>query len=353
MRENKYQSLIQLLGCRFIRPNLGGVKSILLHERYYFMGISMLLIVFYHMKCALNSYKLVGLKPFTYGFIGVDIFFFFSALGLCFSYSKNNLSRFYLRRLIRIIPLFIIWAIVHLGYMHFLQDVSINVEDVIYCLTTVSYYNIGSVRSNWYLSALIAFYLAFPLLYHFVKKIKAAAVLGLLSLSLFLEYCFLFEWYHESFIGRFSIFAFGILVYFGIKGKECKNIMRVLCGFMLVPLLIIVFHYYLLDSGKNWLFIITACISPVLILILAFLFKEVEKVTWLKKLFDFIGKHSLEFFIGNCWTMLLMNEIITEKVYGLMTIYILSNTIFGLCLIPVNNMLTKWLQLCLNARYFL
>ena len=40
-----------------------------------------------------------------FGWAGVDIFFFLSALGLCYSLNKNNnLKDFYLRRLNRIMP---------------------------------------------------------------------------------------------------------------------------------------------------------------------------------------------------------------------------------------------------------
>ncbi len=303
------------------------------------------------MKVALDSFNVIGLKLFTYGFIGVDVFFFFSAFGCCFSYKKNRLLMFYLRRIIRIMPLFVIWALVHLYYMHYLKNVSINIDDVIYCLTTVSYYGIGSVRSNWYLSALIAFYLTFPLLYLLVRKIKAVAVLGILAVSIVLEFFFQFEWYHETFIGRFSIFSFGIVVYFVIKDKKYNSLIQVMCGFILASFLIIIFRKYLLIPEKNWLSIIATCVSPILILILSFFFFWVQEFPLLKKVLDFFGKHSLEFFIGNCWTMLLMNETTSiDGFYSLMAIYLSSNAIFGLCLIPVNNLLTKWIDTCLNCK---
>lgn len=62
------------------------IYQVILNKREYLMGIAMLLVLLYHFTCWVGYRKL--LLPFNWGFIGVDIFLFLSAIELGFSASN-------------------------------------------------------------------------------------------------------------------------------------------------------------------------------------------------------------------------------------------------------------------------
>ena len=78
--------------------------------REWWMGVAMILVIMHHFCIWHNHTKYFFLVEsiFIKGDIGVNIFLFFSAFGLCFSYKSNSLSHFYYKRAIRIIPLYIL-----------------------------------------------------------------------------------------------------------------------------------------------------------------------------------------------------------------------------------------------------
>lgn len=130
--------------------------SFLFANKKLFSGIAILMVVFYH--CPWKNFIM---KLLSYlGFLGVDIFFLFTGFGLCYSIQKNSISEFYKRRLIRIVPMFLVLAIITTLLM---GDYSWS--SWLCNLSTLSYYGIGGHRIDWYLSSLFAFYLLFPLFY--------------------------------------------------------------------------------------------------------------------------------------------------------------------------------------------
>ena len=76
------------------------------HYRNELMGIAIISIIVYHCVGHINFPAF----PLNYGFIGVDIFMFLSGYGLCFAIKKWKIKDFYLRRLLRVYPLFLLLA---------------------------------------------------------------------------------------------------------------------------------------------------------------------------------------------------------------------------------------------------
>lgn len=65
------------------------------------MGLSILAVMFFHFGIEMPLLHTISL----YGWIGVDMFIFLSAIGLCFSLEKNPcITDYYKRRLLRILP---------------------------------------------------------------------------------------------------------------------------------------------------------------------------------------------------------------------------------------------------------
>ena len=182
--------------------------------------MAMLFVIMYHLYCTDHYYSF-----FRFGYLGVDIFLFFSGFGLCFSYEKNTRSKFYANRLIRIYPLCFVWAFVHLLFLVLNQDMHINTIDIIGLFSTLSYYGWGSIRSNWYLSALIFLYICFPLLFSIVRKFREVSVVFFLAISLIILSLFNLEWYYDCFISLFSPFVFGIYYFSLLKHSKHPNVL--------------------------------------------------------------------------------------------------------------------------------
>lgn len=98
------------------------------------MGFAMLLVVLYHAFCISRFFI-----PFMYGYIGGDIFFLLTGMGLSRSYSKHRWSVFIKNRISRIFPLFFLYATLKsIYYWAIGQDVTFI--DYLCNITTLSYF---------------------------------------------------------------------------------------------------------------------------------------------------------------------------------------------------------------------
>ena len=134
-------------------------------KRYFeyrdvWMGLGILLVVFYHSPFTAEGLKVLGfVKKFGYG--GVDLLILSSGLGCYYSLAKRSHSEFYLRRLMRVGPIYwlflIPWTICKsFNYVSLRQTVG-NIFFVQY-LTKQG----GEV--NWYVTAMWIYYLLAPVL---------------------------------------------------------------------------------------------------------------------------------------------------------------------------------------------
>lgn len=142
----------------------------ILNNKVLFSGIAILMILLYHQP---DSGIIKGIY-FYPGFTGVDIFLFFSGFGLCYSLNKNSLGEFYKRRFSRILPLYMLLGLIA-GLMHYQEY---TIWDYICNMTSLSYWGLGGNEFDWYLSSLIIFYLAFPILYWVISKSPNRAIWG-------------------------------------------------------------------------------------------------------------------------------------------------------------------------------
>lgn len=126
--------------------------------RTYIMGFSILWIVFHHVGFfGLCSFTAISDFVIKLGSCGVDIFLILSAFGLYKSLSNNfNIYRFYKRRVIRILPPFIL---VVLGF---------HIKHLIDSLSP--YFWINELLCNWYIGFIIIAYLLYPLIFLVQKK---------------------------------------------------------------------------------------------------------------------------------------------------------------------------------------
>lgn len=193
----------------------------ILKNRQLLFGSAIILVILYHLYCQAN---ISWMKPFIIGYIGVDMFLFLSALGLCFAYNKYNLTTFYKRRILRIYPLYLVKSLGFIA-MSALLGVSVGFWYIFSRLSTIYFYlPHQGTGVDWYSCSLLLLYVLFPILYHMVKKWKAIPVIITLIVVATILYSLRnMEWYHCCLVSRLPIFMFGIYSYFVIR-EGYKNI---------------------------------------------------------------------------------------------------------------------------------
>lgn len=126
---------------KFNREEYQSVVKTVISNRNVFMGIAIVMVVLYHYNTGLSFQKL-----FYPGFLGVDIFLFFSGYGLCRSYETHSLQDFYKRRFTGILPMFLLLAIVKCS-LYTTNGGNLSVADWICSLTTLNYWRVGGIYS--------------------------------------------------------------------------------------------------------------------------------------------------------------------------------------------------------------
>ena len=201
-------------------------------------------------------------------------------------------------------------------------------------ITTLSYYGIGSIRSNWYLSAILLLYATYPIQYTLIKRFKWVFLLFTVGLTFVIIFKTQLNWYHNVFIGRLYIFLLGIYVYQLINDNK-QNLLFDSIAIILISIAGII---SLINNTHQFDYWSTSCLCPILIAMLCLLPTKIMNSTSV----SFFGKYSLEIFIANCWTMLLMSAIndITGSI-GTSIAYFISNALLALALIYINKLIQQ------------
>lgn len=174
-------------------------------DKQLLMGVAITLVWLYHMRCTCH----VGNYVFGPGFIGVDIFFFLSGYGLCYSINKNSLKKFYANRVKRVYPLFCILAVFYTAMRLFL-GLPVSIWDWFCNIFSLSYYKIGGQYISWYLSVQLLLYLLFPLIYRLSVKFGVVAVLLSQIFSVAILSINDWHWRYDCFFSRTPIFMLGV-----------------------------------------------------------------------------------------------------------------------------------------------
>lgn len=204
------------------------------NNRTFYMGISMILIIGYHIlllqENILNKTMLLPFKVlFNHGYIGVDIFFFLSAYGLCYSFESNTYMQFLKKRVLRIYPTYTFFLII--CCIFFIQtSLTTCCSDSLLQLSSLSvfhtkYTNTSFMQGEWFTPAIINLYILFPLLYKITntiaKKFKSNGQISLLFSTIILTH-FLYPYISGLYITRLPIIIIGILTYINIKNNDEK-----------------------------------------------------------------------------------------------------------------------------------
>ena len=143
------------------------------NDRSYIMGLSIIAVFVFHLVSFSNNYRNTEFSIFTYGYLGVDVFFVLSTYGLCFSYEKNTLGQFYKNRIKRIYPLYIIFLLL----VYFLYNKpTFLYKSLIYQTTGLSVFKYFNTDVEWYTPSLIFTYILFPILFYIGEKVQRMSV---------------------------------------------------------------------------------------------------------------------------------------------------------------------------------
>lgn len=255
-------------------------------RRFYLMGVAILIIIGLHffMYSAFPKESVWGFL-FSKGYIGVDIFLFISSYGLCFSFNKNSLADYYKRRAIRIYPAYLVFLIITLIFY------GKSYSEPIWQLFVFQVTGLASFRQTdfeWYVPALIVVYVAFPLLYKgllwLYKKNKNGILLIAIALSVFAP--FLSKVMFPMFASRLSIIVLGIATYFALSNDDKSFLLKL---FSICAVFALLFQY---GEGTYW-----SILVPGILLLLA----ESGMKFPLEREIAFLGKHSLEIYLAQCF----------------------------------------------------
>ena len=205
--------------------------SDLMKYRTEIFGIAAIWIVIFHVynyvSLPLPDFpgRYIIFKIISFGNMGVDMFLFLSALGLYYSMSKNNISRFYNNRFKRVAVPYLILAVPFFVFLDFfaLKD---GIWNYLGNVTTVKYWLTGD-HPTWYIAFIIIAYIFYPLIYKFNNKTKGVSTVFLICASVIIEFI-LFKTNNilyqnaERALSRIPIFLFGVLLSDLVLNKNIK-----------------------------------------------------------------------------------------------------------------------------------
>ena len=190
------------------------------------MGIAMLIIILFHVDLA-RSDMFFGLRRM--GNLGVDMFLFLSGIGFWFSWMKTPSYRhFYLRRVIRIYPAWLIIAcLYYLPRLH-VHDAA-SLVNLIGEIGFNWNFWLHDELSFWYIPAIMMLYLFAP---PYIELIRRHSVYRWLPVVMIM-WCILVEWVtpiHHA-VGHLEIFWSRVPIFFiGINMGEMVRQKRTIDG---------------------------------------------------------------------------------------------------------------------------
>ncbi len=267
------------------------------------MGAAMLFVILFHVALDRGD-PFYGLR--RCGNVGVDIFLFLSGVGLWFSWVKTpDVLRFYRRRLLRIVPTWIVVATAfylpdYLGARRF----SHSIVDLIGDITINWDFWLHDELTFWYVPAIMALYLVAP---WYMRLVQSRPVYRWLPL-LMVIWCVMVQWVlpiHHA-VGHIEIFWSRVPIFFiGINFGEMVRTRRQLSSdavWLLLVTFLMTFGTCLyleqVRHGQFPLFVERMLYIPFTVctvLVMNRIFRRTPQ--WVNRLFRFVGALSLEAYL--------------------------------------------------------
>lgn len=226
-----------------------------LHHIDTLRGIAILMVIFNHVCESIENLPPIISELGYFGKYGVQLFFVMSAYTLCLSMynrkEKKSLLNYFIRRFFRIAPLYYIGIFIY--FLAYWIDTTYNIQTYLpnenYSLKTVltnltfshglfsDTFN-ALVLGGWSIGTEMAFYLIFPLLFHFYSKIKKTYLYITIPFLLALIIAFFFrtlphafpplsnhnfEFYYCSVLNQLPVFLIGISLFFYTNNQSINS----------------------------------------------------------------------------------------------------------------------------------
>lgn len=157
-------------------------------NRNLIKSIAILWVMFFHIPVKTSIPVISFIQEIGYG--GVDIFIFLAGFGSYYSLEKNgDILQFMKRKLMSLMPSYIPFILIWMAYRKFTDG--IYVTEIFGNLTLTGYLAGAANQFNWYVDAIILFYVLAPIIYALFSRtekfwsvlICTLAVAGLMTIG--------------------------------------------------------------------------------------------------------------------------------------------------------------------------
>ena len=283
------------------------------------MGLAALWIYIFHewVPLAPNVPVLGFIEGFIkqIGFFGVDIFFLLSGMGLIFAIEKHSLATYYKRRFLRVLPPYLIMAVV----LMFVQ--SWTFPQFLKNLLGITFFTENMYALLWFVPAITILYLLFPLYDAIFKKIPNKILLTVGMLALWLVLSLLFKDHMRldlfGFTNRIPVFLVGVLLGHLTKEKTL-TIPKWMWGVFLLMFVFGLATAYLTNYKGLYLLVpVSNCCVPNFCLAISGTFLFTKGMALLERYCKMLGKillKALSFFGVMSLEFYCVQELVGEKI---------------------------------------
>lgn len=292
----------------------------IIRHRSVWMGIAMIWIVAFHMPLQAPGELLQFIRKIGYG--GVDLCLFASGVGCYYSLKKDpDPGRFMGRRLWRLGPVYLIFLLFWLPWQY--SKGLATIPNMLGNLFGIQYLTDLGNGFNWYISAILVFYLLAPF---FRSAIDGFALRGrvlLLAVLLAITIPFWMSGTYIILVTRIPVFYLGMLFAAGACEERKVRVREIIAGLVLMVLGLVVLEWgYRNIPNKMWAYGVYwypfLLIAPVVCVLLSLAMGALERIPGGKtviRALSKVGEYSFEIYLIHIPLVEIMNELIAA--YGL------------------------------------
>lgn len=280
------------------------------------MSLSALMIIIFHLWINVTNYNIENFIRYIF-YIGVDIFFFISAVSL--SNKKIEYKSFIKNRFINIYLKFIIFLFIASIYKSF------KIEKIIKSFLCIELLYKGGGAFLWFIPSIMVLYIIIPLIKKLDDKYKIITpILIFLSWCIFTIIMSIYNINNNAFIftNRLPIFFLGYYIskYNLISKLKSNKIIYVILSIILIVIgSFISYKCYINHTSFKYINEVFYIINIPLIIGIILLFDLIPK----NKVCDYIGTSTLELY----GLQMIFGTFIAGKVYSIISIPIVANII--------------------------
>ena len=271
------------------------------------MGFSALAILVFHEYVPFGRLYELQKHIKTFGFVGVDIFFLLSGMGLTYAIKKSKISVFYYRRFRRLIV-----PVLFVGVANAIVK-DWKLSEFICNIIGINFWTSNIYSFLWFIPAIMIFYLLFPLYQKILEKLNDTVAGTVIVVSIWFIISLYLERFFQArnridlygFINRIPIFVIGIM--FGNMAQNQKLYINKMKWIMILTINLLGLYFAELTNfqGIRLIVPVSNCFLPnvfmgiSLVFILAKFFEQIScfKIgRWIVRCFQILGKISLELY---------------------------------------------------------